>query len=248
MKLFIDHDTFFETNDPIDLSIGISSDGKGPLAWYLDPPKMTPVMENGFVGSISQGGAVNFRNITFNPHGHGTHTESYGHIADPIYPVSNCFTGFFFHAVVISIIPEIHDGDQIITKNSLLKGLPEGNIEALVVRTLPNDLVKKSQCYSNTNPAYMNIDCIPLLNERGVKHLLVDLPSVDREEDEGVLAFHHAFWNVPNAPDTTRTITELIFIPDSIKDGTYILELQVANFENDAAPSRPVLYKKRKEA
>ncbi len=74
MKLFIDHDTFFETNDPIDLSIGISSDGKGPLAWYLDPPKMTPVMENGFVGSISQGGAVNFRNITFNPHGHGTHT------------------------------------------------------------------------------------------------------------------------------------------------------------------------------
>ncbi len=39
------------------------------------------------------------------------------------------------------------------------------------------------------------------------------------------------------------TITELIFVPNKIRDDDYILNLQIASFENDAAPSKPVLYK-----
>jgi len=39
------------------------------------------------------------------------------------------------------------------------------------------------------------------------------------------------------------TITEFIFVPNTVKDGKYYLNLQVAPFENDASPSRPVLYK-----
>jgi len=66
---------------------------------------------------------------------------------------------------------------------------------------------------------------------------------VDREEDEGVLAFHHAFWQVPENPNFDRTITELIYVDSDIPDGDYILNFQVAPFENDASPSRPVLYK-----
>ena len=77
--------------------------------------------------------------------------------------------------------------------------------------------------------------------------MLLDLPSVDKEIDGGVLAFHHAFWNVPNHPDSSRTITELIYVPNELSDGAYLLELQVSNFENDAAPSRPILYPIKKE-
>jgi arylformamidase len=40
----------------------------------------------------------------------------------------------------------------------------------------------------------------------------------------------------PNA-----TVTELAFIDDSIADGQYLLNLQVAPFVADAAPSRPIL-------
>jgi hypothetical protein len=80
------------------------------------------------------------------------------------------------------------------------------------------------------------------LNQLEVKHFLVDTPSVDREEDAGVLAFHHAFWNYPQQPRKDRTITELVFVDNTIRDGEYILELQVANFCNDASPSRPLLY------
>ena len=74
------------------------------------------------------------------------------------------------------------------------------------------------------------------------KHLLIDLPSVDRELDGGKLVFHHAFWQVPIDPQFDKTITELIYVNDSIKDGSYILEIQTAPFENDASPSRPILY------
>jgi hypothetical protein len=70
----------------------------------------------------------------------------------------------------------------------------------------------------------------------------LDLPSVDRETDGGELVFHHAFWGIPDNPDFERTITELIFVDDSISDGLYLLEMQLASFENDASPSRPVLY------
>ena len=75
-----------------------------------------------------------------------------------------------------------------------------------------------------------------------MKHLLHDLPSVDREEDGGVLAAHHAFWDFPNTIDLDRTITEMLHVPSTVGDGEYLLELQLPHFMNDAAPSRPVLY------
>jgi kynurenine formamidase len=113
----------------------------------------------------------------------------------------------------------------------------------VLIRTLPNGLDKKSMNYSGTNPCYFDMEIVALLNEYGVKHFLVDQPSVDREEDGGALAFHHAFWNVPKQPNFERTITELIYVPNEVADGRYILEIQLAAFHNDASPSRPVLYR-----
>jgi hypothetical protein len=36
------------------------------------------------------------------------------------------------------------------------------------------------------------------------------------------------------------TITEMIYVPDNVADGSYLLNLQIAS--NDASPSKPVLY------
>ena len=76
--------------------------------------------------------------------------------------------------------------------------------------------------------------------------MIIDLPSVDKEQDDGLLSFHHKFWNIPNDPIMDRTITELAYIPNSVLDGSYLLNLQIAPFENDASPSRPILYKIRR--
>lgn len=248
MKLFLDSDTFFDTNKGHDISIPLTNDLENPRAWYVQPPTFEPVRANGFIGSVAEGGGVNFRDIFFNPHGHGTHTECLGHITENVHSVNQHLKSAFFTSHVISIKPEScwneseKVEDFIITKAQLETCLKNVQTEALIIRTLPNQLAKKHKNYSSSNPPYIAIDAIDVLNEAGIQHLLIDLPSVDREQDGGALAFHHAFWQVPENPQFHKTITEFIFVSDEIADGSYILNLQTAPFENDATPSRPVLF------
>jgi hypothetical protein len=82
---------------------------------------------------------------------------------------------------------------------------------------------------------------------RGVASLVVDLPSLDRGDDAS-LAAHRAYWGLSTgsrrAAEATRAtalVTELAYIPDRLLDGLYLLELQIAPFASDAAPSRPVI-------
>jgi len=225
---------------PIDLSISLSADG--PRAWYVSPPVISPVMENGFVGSIGLGGKVNFFDVHFNPHGNGTHTETHGHIDPKHYPISKWKGPFCVHALLVSVSPKSIGEDQVVLWSQIQQQVEEHLPTALIIRTLPNDAGKKSKNYSNTNFPYLESKVGSALNEIGVLHLLVDLPSVDREEDGGLLACHQAFWGYPSSIREDATISEMLFINDSIADGTYCLYLQPPSFELDAAPSRPVIY------
>lgn len=248
MKFYLENNRYIDTDFPLDISIPLSNTTENLRAWYVDLPIIEPVRANGFLGSVLEGGSVNFRNIHFNPHGHGTHTECLGHITPIVYSVNESLKKYFFNAELISIkadeFENSKDGnkDYIIRETQLREKLKGKKVEALIVRTLPNFELKKHLNYTETNPAYFELSCIDILNECGVKHILIDTPSVDRESDNGELAFHHAFWQVPSEPQFDKTITELIYVNDKIKDGSYILELQTAPFENDASPSRPILY------
>jgi arylformamidase len=243
MRLYLSKSEFIETSEAIDLSMSLQASTENVRAWYVDPPRMETVRANGFVGSVHEGGNVNFRDVFFNPHGHGTHTECCGHITQEIYAVNDVLKEFFYRATLITVDPvQLDNGDFVVQAAQIAPFLSKDFSEALLIRTLPNGQDKKSMNYSGTNPCYLNSEIVDLLNEFEVKHLLVDQPSVDREEDGGVLAFHHAFWNVPEKPNLERTITELIYVPNDVADGRYILEIQMAAFHNDASPSRPVLY------
>jgi arylformamidase len=46
-------------------------------AWWVDPVTMEPVRNGETIYAVKEGAPVNFRNIFFNPHGHGTHTEAW---------------------------------------------------------------------------------------------------------------------------------------------------------------------------
>ena len=233
---------------PIDISIPLTNTNDNPIAWYLDKPVIEPVKMGDWVGKVSEGSSTNFNNIFFNPHGHGTHTECLGHITRDFYSVNQALKQFVFTAEVISVLPEQTGEDFIITREQIEKALAGISPEALVIRTLPNDTVKKSKNYSNTNPPYLAEEAAFFIREKGVKHLLIDLPSVDRENDEGRLVSHKAFWNVKDINDLNAdarhdaTITEMIYVNDTVTDGSYLLNLQIASFENDASPSKPVLY------
>ena len=224
---------------PIDISIPLSPNG--PRAWYVDRMIIRPVQGEGFIGDVSQGGSVNFRDIHFNPHGHGTHTESYEHVAAVARPVGTLLSKFFFTSQLTSITPNSITGDLVITAAQIME-LDLASVEALIVRTLPNSLEKKSKNYSDTNFPYFEAEALAFLAEKNIQHLLVDLPSVDREHDEGRLAAHKAFWKDGDSTRERCTITEFIYVPDELHDGLYLLELQFPAFINDASPSRPVLY------
>ena len=233
---------------PLDISIPLSP--KGPRAWYVEEMRIAPVLSQQFTGSVKLGGNVNFCDIHFNPHGHGTHTESVGHISVEQQSVNLALEEFFFIAELVSITPEIipveetlrKKGDHIITLQQVMDVLSEKIPEALVIRTLPNDLAKTSRNYSDTNFTYIEDAALAWLAAQNVQHLLVDLPSVDREKDEGLLKAHHAFWGYPTKTRLHCTITEFVFVKNEIADGTYLLNLQTAPFENDATPSRPLLF------
>lgn len=244
MRLYIDDTFYIETNSPLDLSVGLVNSNHNVRAWYVDPPRFEPVRANGFLGSVEEGGGVNFRDIFFNPHGHGTHTECCGHITKEVWSINQNLKKYFFKANLITITPDkIENGDFVIYDHHFKELNAAGFHEALIIRTKPNGPEKRSMNYSNSNPPYLDLSVMNIINEFDVQHLLIDLPSVDRESDGGQLAFHHAFWNVPSNPNFQKTITELIYVDESIEDGSYILELQVAPFENDASPSRPIIYK-----
>ncbi len=231
-----------DLSKPLDISIPLREGDKNVIAWYAPPVKIEPVRMGDWVGEVVQGGSVNFKNVFFNPHAHGTHTECVGHISNEFVSLNQHLKTFFFLSEVITIEPKKIKDDCIIMLEQLLLSSKGNKPEALIIRTLPNSVTKQTRHYSNTNPPYLHHDAAKWMCESGIKHLLLDLPSVDKEKDDGKLLAHRAFWNYPAAPRFDATITELIFVPDEIKDGTYLLNLQITSLENDASPSKPVLY------
>lgn len=249
MLALIDDKYQIDLSKPIDISIPLTNTDENPIAWYIEKPVIEPVVFGDWIGKVSEGkSSTNFNNIFFNPHGHGTHTECLGHITNDFYSINKYLKRFFFFAKLITIEPEKIGDDLVITKESISTSL-NGTIEALIIRTLPNQKDKKSRKYSNTNPPYLSEEAAVFIRESKIEHLLIDLPSVDKEHDEGKLLAHKAFWNVKDTlylnadARLNATITEMIFVADEIQDGDYILNLQIASFENDASPSKPILYK-----
>lgn len=230
-------------DQPHDISIPMGNE-VGARAWGCPLPQIEPVIAGSFKGEVKQGGSVNFKNVSFNLHGNGTHTECVGHITREAQSVNKSFNRYFFFALLISVKPDLMgNGDQVIMPNAFKELFLQGEgIEAVIVRTLPNTEAKLNADYSGTNPTYFHHEVLGYLSAAGVNHFLTDLPSVDRESDGGLLLAHKAFWGLPDRCIETKTITELIYVPNEIKDGFYLLELQTAPFEADAAPSRPLLY------
>ena len=250
---------------PKSLAIPLHFDGPQPNFFGASTARARPFCDDGFTGDTRQGGSCNVSEITMVPHCNGTHTEAVGHIVDTELAVFESLPQSLMPAVVVSVTPvpasqtdEVYRPatearDAVITRAALSAEIADYSAEeltALVVRTLPNEVSKKTAEYGDRlKPAFFTNDATTCLVERRVQHLVVDIPSIDRMRDDGKLSNHHIFWNVPEGtPDATpdtrldRTITEMVFVDDQISDGLYLLNLQVPAFHADAAPCRPVIY------
>jgi len=238
---------FADLSQPLNIGMPLTEGLPGPNCFYAPPMSTVPVVFGDFIGSTAKGGSVNFLNVTFNPHGNGTHTECVGHIAKARFTVNQCLKEFHFFAKLVSVFPTQQDnGDRVILQHQLTETVAPGEADALILRTLPNDERKLTANYSGSNPPYLHPDAATFLVDCGVEHLLLDLPSADKEKDGGALLSHRAFWGysgqVDDLPRENCTITELIYVPPAIKDGLYLLNLQIAAFEIDASPCKPILF------
>lgn len=233
-----------DLSQPMDLSISVGD----VRCFYSTEYNQEPYESGDFVGAVRQGAPVNFFDVELNPHGNGTHTECLGHITYAQESINNALKTFHHFAQLVSVDLHIaENGDQLITKENLKRACPDQLPPAIIIRTLPNDHSKLTMDYSGTNPPYVHVDAMQYLVDQGVEHLLIDLPSVDREVDEGKLLAHHLFWNVKKheaGPESRNhnTITELIYADNSIPDGFYLLNIQIPTMQLDAAPSKPVIY------
>lgn len=251
-----------DSENPLDISIPLKFNGAQPNAYGVEKAASKPCQAGELVGDTRHGGSCNFEQYTFIPHCNGTHTECVGHITNERISIHDCLKDAFIPATLISIAPEkvnktqdnypikLSENDLLITRKSIENSLPNSTSTALIIRTLPNNESKLTKTYAQEIPPFFTTEAMKFMREIGVKHLLVDLPSIDRIFDDGKLSNHRIFWNVAQGAFAlneksliNHTITELIYVPNEIADGNYLLNLQIAPFQADASPSRPILFK-----
>ena len=259
-----EQDYTFSSSNYYDISIPLEFNGEQPNIYDVEGAESRAYEKDGFVGDTRRGGGCNFEKVSMITHCNGTHTECIGHLTHKRYSIQQQLKDSLIPASLISISPveashnsdqykpAKEEGDWFITKQSLEEALVKhiaGFNKAIIIRTIPNEDSKMKRSYTEMEPPYFSLEAMMFIVELGVDHLLVDVPSVDRTFDEGKLNAHHIFWNInagtheaSSKAQVNKTITEMIFVPDQIADGNYLLNLQVAPFVADAAPSRPLIY------
>lgn len=245
----------------LDITIPLDFDGPQPSFYDADPATARPMHSGQFIGDTRLGGSCNAEHIDLVAHCNGTHTECVGHITHERVSVHTLATEPLYPCRVVSVDlrtvreTDEHGGpfsdktDLLITRAALSEALGEPDTPALAIRTLPNTTAKRTRVYKTADTPYFSVEAMSWIVDAGVEHLLVDTPSVDRLIDDGRMTTHRIFWgmkpgsrSVDDAARPRATITELIFVPEHVSDGLYLLDLQVAPFISDAAPSRALLY------
>ncbi|MCI4666802.1 MAG: cyclase family protein [Bacteroidia bacterium] len=266
MKITISIDNqSYSLGAPQDIGISLNFNGAQPNTYGVPKAKAQAFEGQGFVGDVSRGGSCNFEVYEFVPHCNGTHTECVGHLTEEKVFVHEVLHKSLLTASLITVAlstdssngqdsyqPPLEDGDFFVGLGPLakaLEGADKNFLEALIIRTLPNAGDKKSRNYMLDTCPFFSNEAMKFIVSLGVKHLLVDFPSVDRLFDDGKLSNHRIYWgivegekNIPEKVWAEKTITEMVFVENNILDGNYLLELQIAPFMADASPSRPRLF------
>ena len=260
-----------DLSDALSIAVPLDFDGPQPNAFGLPRATAHAVRQGGFIGDTRSGGSVNCELLSLVPHGNGTHTECLGHVTEERISVADVLHGGLWLTALLTVSPEPaagtaestapvpRAGDRLVTALALgaaleALGLPDAAraaLGAIVVRTLPNGSDKITHTHTlEPSPAYFSAPAARYLVDSGIHHLVTDLPSLDRSNDDGLMTAHRTFWRLAPGSrladaDARRdcTVTELAFVAPMLRDGLYVLDLQVPAFLTDAVPSRPLLYR-----
>lgn len=249
----------------IDLSLAVRPGASVPRAFGLAKSDAEPVRVGPGPDAVLDtrcGASVNCENLSACFHGAGTHTECVGHIVRERVSVNSVEIPLLVHALVVSVFPQERrtsssSSDVVISGHQLEEACKawldksDNDVQALIVRALPRG---SAPCdFTGTNPPFFDKEAMEYIsNKLDIKHLVVDLPSVDKEDCGPDMPNHSIFFGLRpgckelcQAKRPNTTITELANL-NPADDGLYLLSLQVAPIEMDASPSRPRLFPPKK--
>jgi len=259
------HKLAFDAAAAHSLALELDFDGRAPQWFGAPAPACHALHAGSFNGRVSAGASCNASTLSLTPHCDGTHTEGVGHLTRERHDARDAVPTGYVATLLVTVTPTAagasgesarpaprHD-DLLITQQALAAAWPQGlpfTPAALIVRTLPNGDAKRTRDYTRHGAPYLSLQAAQFLVARGILHLVLDVPSADRADDEGQLGAHRVFFGLePGASALASarrpqcTITELAYIPDALADGPWLMQLQVPALAGDALPSRPLLYR-----
>lgn len=207
-----------------------------------------------FEGEVARGASCNCRRLVLIPHCNGTHTESASHLTVEQRSLHEFLPAAPLPALLLTVratdalasgedsLPAPRAGDRLITRAALLAAWdphPATRPMALLLRTGTH--------WNDAAPPFLSRQFMDALVDRGIEHLVTDLPSVDRLADEGRLTAHRIFFGLPagstrlaEAARAQATITELASFAPALRDGPCAVQIQIPDWSGDAVPSRPL--------
>ena len=239
----------------------IGFDGTDPRHFGAAAPRRWPLSLPGFSGEVRSGASCNCATLELTPHCNGTHTESVAHLVVDPQDVCELAPLGPLPALLLSLATERADradedsdpaprpGDRLLTRAALRAAWPATlpfAPRALLLRAVPPALDAGPPPH-DAEPPFLSRQLARELVERGIEHLVVELPSIDRGHDQGRLCAHRVFFGLP--PGSTRlaearrpqcTVTEFAAIPPSLPDGPCALQLALPRIAGDAVPSQPL--------
>lgn len=238
----------------VPLALALDFDRPHPRHFGAPPAGSEPFRVGSFEGDVGRGASCNCRRVTLIPHCNGTHTESASHLTLQQRPLHDLLPVAPLPALLLSVspvqaaatdedsLPAPQAGDRLITRAAVVAAWARrGDADAVAL------LLHTGTRWDDPAPPFLSRQLMQELVDRGIEHLVTDLPSVDRLADEGRLTAHRIFFGLPagstDLAAATRpgaTITELAHFPQELPDGACAVQLQVPAWSGDAVPSRPL--------
>jgi arylformamidase len=238
------------------VSLALALDFTRPHPRHFGAPAATSeaFSVGSFEGAVARGASCNCRRVVLIPHCNGTHTESASHLTLAQRPLHEILPVAPLDALLLSVrpvaaaacdedsLPPPEPTDRLITRAAVLAAWRvHGDVRPAAL------LLHTGTRWDDPAPPFISRQLMQELVERGIQHLVTDLPSVDRLADEGRLTAHRIFFGLPAgstdlaaAARPMASITELAGFPPHLPAGPCALQIQVPAWSGDAVPSRPL--------
>ncbi|MCP4727166.1 MAG: hypothetical protein GY863_19165 [bacterium] len=256
-------DLSFQLNNPVsaDRKVLFRPETKAVNSFFISPPsRETYEVPGQFTGDVDGGGVCNVEIISSAAH-NTTHIETSSHVlsygSNPItvdeIPVEN-LSGLLYLIDLTEIQAE--SGKAIkwidIERKLLEITLP---VTMLGIKTqgsvLPEDYDFSGQDFLHLAPeAAKAIHDFRIMNNT-IECLMLDLPSIDRENDQGKLLAHRNYFGIPetghSGTDTEkRTIVELAYFA-GLDEGYYYAVITPPRFQTNAMTTGLLLWELNEE-